>query len=322
VTVLPAEVFSHFDLGAPVSETFVGEGMMGSVWKAETSRGPFAIKRLHHAVDPIAVEQDCAFQELALSRGIRLPRPVRDRDGSVLARTQDGDWRVYEWMELSDFEGAEVTPTVAAEIGATLARIHALDAPASEVSPWLTTPPAASTWETFAARAKEQSASWYLAVESARTELAMLAADTTGSPSLPTRRCHNDLIPQNAGRHPDGGLVILDWEHSGAQAPEHELGYVLTHWCVLPTGQVDVDAARALLRGYLDAADAPVDVRPGTFRSAVASMLNYTAFVLNTALSPDPAEQKAGEAMLAQVLPPVLNRSAISRLVEALRPER
>ncbi|MGW5365761.1 phosphotransferase [Actinopolymorpha pittospori] len=322
MTVVPAEVLSRFDLGAPASETFVGEGMMGRVWKAETSQGSFAIKRLHRAVDPVAVERDCAFQELALSQGIRLPRPVRARDGGVLARAQDADWRVYEWMECSGFEGTEVTPALALEIGATLARIHALGAPASEVSPWLATPPATSTWEAFAARAKEQCVSWYSAVESARTEFAMLAADAAGSPSPPPRRCHNDLIPQNVGRHPDGGLVVLDWEHSGAQAPEHELGYVLTHWCVLPTGKVDVDAARALLRGYLDFADEPVEVGPGTFRSAVCSMLNYTVFVLNTALSPDPVKQKAGEAMLAQVLPPVLNRSAISQLVEALRPER
>lgn len=321
MTALPAEVFSRFDLGAPAGETFVGEGMMGSVWKAETSHGSFAIKRLHRAVDPIAVEQDCAFQELALSQGIRLPRPVRDRDGSVLVRTQDADWRVYEWVEYSDFEGSEITPALAGEIGATVARIHALKAPASEVTPWLSTPPATSTWEGFARRAKEQGASWYVALESARTEFAMMAAEATGSPSPPPRRCHNDLIPQNTGRDPSGGLVVLDWEHSGAQAPEHELGYVLTHWCVLPTRQVDVDAARALLRGYLDVADEPVEVGPATFRSAVCSMLNYTVYVLKTALSPDPVERTAGEALLAQVLPPVLNRSAISQLVEVLSPE-
>ena len=145
-----AEVASTFGLGRVLGLPAVAaRGEMGRIWRLETATGTWALKEVF-TVEPSAVADaraDAAFQELALARGIPMPRPVRALDSRVLVTVGPAadlrSVRVYSWVDLRPRDA--VAPL--ADVAAILGRLHAIAPPDRRaIHPWYRQPPDSAVW--------------------------------------------------------------------------------------------------------------------------------------------------------------------------------
>src|SRR5438552_1686905 len=121
VMTTAADVALAFGLGTSTGElTPVARGAMGEVFRLDTDRGTFAMKRLlwGPAGDEAA---NAAFQFAAADAGVSLPRPLLTTDSAVVASLVDHSWRAYEWVDNEEQERADPL-----QLATALGRLHAL----------------------------------------------------------------------------------------------------------------------------------------------------------------------------------------------------
>jgi Ser/Thr protein kinase RdoA (MazF antagonist) len=121
------DVCDRFGLGAVSGCHSVAGGVSNELYRVDTERGVFAVKRMvTNAESPrfvTNIEAAYRIEHHALVSGIPMAAPVPDPDtGRVLARVDHSLWRVHRWVNAHPI----TTPTLidAAHVGALLARIH------------------------------------------------------------------------------------------------------------------------------------------------------------------------------------------------------
>jgi hypothetical protein len=113
-------------LGAPVGAmTRVDGGLLNRMWRLETDQGVFAVKELTRDRGWTYRPDDIfRLEQAAFAGGIPMPEPI-SADTEVL---------VHRWVEGSKVPEKPVRASFAFEIGAILARLHALDIEWTHVS--------------------------------------------------------------------------------------------------------------------------------------------------------------------------------------------
>ena len=151
-------VAAAFALGAVRSPPLLAaRGANGFIWKLETERGAYAVKRLQPWIEDERRPFDIDVQLAAADAGIPLPRPVLTPDGAAIVERT----RVYDWVDVGEQLTEPVTVDVAREAGGLLGRLHVLDLPVSDAyDPWYDTPPARPLWDDVVHRARAAGMSW------------------------------------------------------------------------------------------------------------------------------------------------------------------
>jgi len=262
--------------------------------------GSWAVKEALVPVAEAEAAADVAYQLAAAAAGVPLPRPVRTTDGRVTVRGARAVLRVYEWVDL------DVGGPTAGELGAMLARLHAVAHPArGPVVPWFADPLGAAAWHELAASA--EGAPWGGALVAHLPDL--VALDTIVRPPDPARvtTCHRDFHGENVRRTANGPLVVLDWENSGPAQPERELAGLL--WDL---GEGAAEAAAAYGGRVLE---------PSDFSMAIVVQGHLLQFYGRRALdSAEPAENRArATARLDTMLARPLTPGAVDALLAAVR---
>jgi Ser/Thr protein kinase RdoA (MazF antagonist) len=213
------EIADRFGLGAAGSlEGPLAEGHQGEVWRLETDRGSWAVKRGFGAQAEDEVAEGVAFQEAALAAGVVTPRPVRTTAGAVLADIGFGQVRVDEWADLGDADPG-IDPAL---VGAAFATLHQVPfTGATPLDEWFTEMIPADRWERVLAELEEVGAPFAPAVAVVCDDLVALAAKV--EPPVGVRTCHRDLFADNVRRGADGRVWVFDWQECGFGDPSHEL---------------------------------------------------------------------------------------------------
>ena len=302
-----------FDLGEVAgAPTFAARGELGYVWRLDTDRGPWAVKRLVLPVDETTdgtTGEDVDFQLAARVAGVRLPRPRRTTTGRAVAVGPDGvGHRVYEWIDI-DPDG-RVDPATA---GGLLGTIHGVGWPAGDIDPWYRQPPPEDRWPGLVAAARTAGAPWAEPLAARVDEIVATTRRATGVVPSQVIRCHLDFNADNVVADRAGRVWVIDWENSGAGDPAQELAQSLC--AVAGLGGI-APAARAFLDGYeraggpgrLDDLDA--------FAMAFVVQTNLVAFFGQRWLDDsNPRDARR----LATMLPNLLTLAPAERLLDQLR---
>ncbi len=201
-------VAARFELGRPLREPErVTGGLSNELWRLETDRGAFAVKRMIvNADQPSFVDNvEAAFtvERRAWAAGVAMPEPVADPStGRALARIDGVLFRVHRWVDGDSGGGSAVD---AAGLLATIHGAgHAQWAPAPEAG-W-----AADRWDAALVRLAHRVGS--------------------GPERLLVVDSHRDLDRKNTLRRADGVLMAVDWDAAGPVAAVHEAVGVALDW--------------------------------------------------------------------------------------------
>jgi Phosphotransferase enzyme family len=199
---------ARFELGQPVTDPVqVPGGLSNELWRLDTDRGAFAVKRMVVNADlPSFVENvEAAFnvERRAWAAGVPMPEPIAEpSSGRALARIDDSLFRVHRWADGHAGGGSPV------EVAGLLATIHAAGDARWGPRPgpgWV-----ADRWGTELVELAQR-------VESGPTRF--LVVDS-----------HRDLDTKNTVRGADGVLMAVDWDAAGPVGVVHEAVSVALDW--------------------------------------------------------------------------------------------
>jgi aminoglycoside phosphotransferase (APT) family kinase protein len=253
-------------LGTPVGPMTRVEGKgFNRLYRLDTDEGSFAVKELNH--DRIwAYRHDMVFrfEQAACAAGIPMPEPI----------SASADALVHRWVDGEPVPEEPVPVAFAFEIGAILARIHALDvewsaAPTDDATP--------RDWAELAERSVATGQPWADELASHVDTLLAIAhfVDSCERPG-PVVLTHKDVHPWNLLAR-DGRPVVLDWELSGMLDLASELGSTALSLSK-GAGFDDIDPAvfGAVLDGYVEGGGALPSSGPSWFVFMISGWLGFT----------------------------------------------
>jgi hypothetical protein len=317
---IAGEVAAAFGLGAPTGDAeTVARGAMGEVSRLVTELGTWAVKRLFEWANTSNADTDVVLQEAARKAGVRLPAPVHSANGKVIESIQGDSYRVYEWIDIPGLPAAPASPDVAREIGRTLGIIHSLRVAADgPVTPWLTAYPPAERWDQVVAAAEAAKPEWSRLLSDALPAIRGLESVASCATQDDPILCHNDFGPGNIAVGPDSDIIVLDWEHAGAQDARQELGYVLAGWCIAGDG-VSTDAARELFAGYASTTSVPPPLDVGMFAGVACANLNFTVGqAFSSLFATDDGQKRFANANVTNLLRHPLTVEALQAILDAI----
>jgi Ser/Thr protein kinase RdoA (MazF antagonist) len=119
-----AEVLARYGLGPVLAAREIPEGLMNRNWVVRTGDGARVFVKQVLDVDRVqAARQHAATRALAAS-GLPVAAPLTRPGGGTLLDLDDGLYAVYPFVSGEHLRGTAMTGIQAAELGATLARVH------------------------------------------------------------------------------------------------------------------------------------------------------------------------------------------------------
>jgi hypothetical protein len=233
-----------FELGRPVGHAEpVPGGLSNDLWRLDTDRGAFAVKRMvMHADLPAFVENvEAAFlvEQHAWAAEVAMPEPVADPStGRALARIDGSLFRVHRWVEARTGSGSP------GEVAGLLASIHAAGR-----ARWATLPGAGWTANRWGA------------------ELVRLTQRVEGTPPRSVVvDSHGDLDRKNTLRGSDGVLMAVDWDAAGPVSAAQEAVSVALEW-----SDTDPNGFAEIIDAYVRGSGIAVPAQPWVFAGWVAA---------------------------------------------------
>src|SRR4051794_3535013 len=127
-----AEVAAEFALGALRSVRAIHAGTINSNFAVDTERGVWFV-RINEGKSEADVAWEARLVEALAAAGVATPPPMLAHDGRPYAQLAGtAKWvSVFPWTAGHHLDADRITPDLAAELGAALARLHAagLDLP-------------------------------------------------------------------------------------------------------------------------------------------------------------------------------------------------
>ena len=240
-------VADAFELGraSSLSEP-VARGELGEIRRLETDHGTWAVKQELEPLeaDEVAeLEVSAAYHRACWEAGIPTPEPIRAASGLFLTEVSREHVRVYRWVDLENPD----TGLDPAALGALLARLHAVPAPArGDVHEWFEAPVGAREWKGVLKASRAAGAPY--ADRLAELLPHLVEVESILTPMDGVQTCHLDLWSDNLRRTPDGVLCVIDFDNCGAADPGRELAMLLFEF-----GRGDADRWRALEAAYREA---------------------------------------------------------------------
>jgi hypothetical protein len=319
-----AEAFGLGTVTGPM--TAIEKSWAGEVWSLPSDRGRWAATQLFEWTPVIDnhLDDEVRLVEAARSAGLAAPLPVRSTDGRVLVTIGDHRWRVHEEVKLGPAP-VTVTTDVAAVAGHALGMLHRLSLPTdrSITAPpsapvqarWLSSRPTEEAWQYLARQASAAGRPWAAVLQRlipALLDISAVCADLSSEPVVLSKF---RLLPTDLRPGPDGGWVILNWEHAGPIPRGQELGASLAE---CDKGD-DPAVRRAFLAGYRSSGIEVPTLDMTMFTTAVSATLNWTATRMSVALTSDNDERRQSadrEVPLLLANPP--SRQRFYRILEAV----
>ncbi|HLL61568.1 MAG TPA: phosphotransferase [Propionibacteriaceae bacterium] len=297
-----------YDLGA-VTEFAgpVARGEQGEVWRLDTDRGTWAVKRSYFEFPDADAQRAGEFQNLARAHGVPAPAAVTTRAGRYGHDVAGTLVRVQSWVEVLE-PSSMIDP---ARVGATVAALHrTVLPPDAGPHPWYTDAIGADGWDELLAEARRQRAPFADRLASLRDELIALEALLT--PMTPIQTCHLDLWYDNLRATPGGDLCLLDWDNCGPGDPSREVALVLFDFA-----RTSPERMTALYGAYCDVGG-PGRVRTtADFSLLIAQLGHIGAMQMRRWLDPATSEAERAYTLrsIAEFLEDSLERATIESIL-------
>jgi len=243
-----------FGLGTPRTDlVFAARGQSNplGVFRLETDRGRFAIKRLSAPPRP----EGLAIELCAYAAGVPMPAPIEAATGGYAVRDEAGSapvWaRAYTWVDGIPGEWGRVDAQASFDVAGLMARVHALPMPAGALgeTPWQ--PPGEAGWLLLAEGAERRGLAWGAALREKVPVLVaidQLRSAPADEPLVPSQR---DYHFPNLITPPHGPRVLVDWDAAGPSIARHEVVFFALRWAT-PSGGTPVrELVQAFSSGYV-----------------------------------------------------------------------
>jgi aminoglycoside phosphotransferase (APT) family kinase protein len=255
-------------LGAPLGPmTRVHGGFANRMYRLDTDQGSYAVKELN-LVDrrwTYRVGDVFRFEQAAFAAGIPMPEPISASPRML----------IHRWVDGKRMPEAPVSTAYAVEIGAILARIHALDVEWTDDDS--IEDPMPRDWPELAERAAATGQPWADDLASCVETFLAIAhfVDTCQRPG-PVVLTHKDIQPWNLLAR-EGRPVVLDWELSGLLDLASDLGSTALAIAKGPGfDSVEPAVFRSVLDGYVAAGGALPPSGPSWFVYTIGGWLGHT----------------------------------------------
>jgi aminoglycoside phosphotransferase (APT) family kinase protein len=198
-----------------------GRGVNG-VWRVQTAAGDFVLRLRHEPVDrPGSISRfELAAHRLAAAAGLA---------PAILDAGEDGRWLLMEFVDSPVWSEAQLLSDAGVDVlGVTLARLHALECPA--------------TWPRVDAQGIARGYLGRIAAgapehaREAEAECAAIEVESREMEGVADRAVlnHGDLMAANMlGPGPEASPVLVDWEYSQRAHPTWDIACLLAYYPVL-----------------------------------------------------------------------------------------
>ncbi len=249
-----AGFLQNYDIGIATSCKGIAEGVENSNYLLDTTRGRYILTLYERRVAADDLPWFLALMTHLADKGLPVPRPVTDRDGTALQMLNGRPACLIEFVP--GISVAEPSPAQCHAVGAALGKLHRAAADFTAVRPNTLGP---ADWPPLAdrcgARLAEIDAKLPVLVIDA------LAAALDWPVGLPVGAIHADLFPDNVLLHNGQVTGLIDFYFACTDVRAYD--YAVTHaaWCFSAIGGTHyADRAAALAAGYaeshgLDAAE-------------------------------------------------------------------
>jgi hypothetical protein len=314
----PARVAEAFALGQPQGPLVLVPGAWSNrLWRLETEQGGFAVKELRGPPGPGGwiqrLQVAMTVERVAWSAGT-IPM------AESMAAVESGGWlaevatiagrratvRCHRWVSGTPATAVAPSPAMAADVGRSLAAIHALGLAALATTATGLVPLSLAAWHQTVTQAHRAGLPWAGDL-AGLTPLVEQLAERLHALQGQGRRMvlsHRDLDPKNAVVRPDGRVALLDWGYAGPTVAASELVVTALSFA---GGALQPDAAcvRACVRGFLDAGGTLQP--PDLLDTAVIHQESLDWLWLNVDRClgrrlRDPADQQLGQRLAPQLL--------------------
>lgn len=283
------EVAEAFDLGEVIGFQAIVAGTINTNVRIDTARGRYFVR-----VNEGKAEADVAWEARLVTAlangGVAAPPPVIARDGrpyAPLAHTRK--WvSVFPWRSGKHLEPNGVTPDLAGELGAQLAKLHlvGLELPAA--------------WRRgsiyghehlvtrFARIEANVDPALHYAIELLGEELSIASRAQSTRARATQGIIHGDLFRDNVLWEHGEIAAILDFEQASGGSLAYDLAVCINDWCW--NGAPRMELVRALVGGYRRVRDLtpsdrealPIEVRAAAARFTITRITDvYLARVDN-----------------------------------------
>ncbi|MEO1192613.1 MAG: homoserine kinase [Pseudomonadota bacterium] len=235
-----------YGLGTLLAAKGIAEGVENSNYLIETERGRFILTLYEKRVKPEDLPFFIALMRHLVAQGIACPQPVATEgaDGQVLRRLSGRPAALFTFLE--GLSPRSVKPWHCAELGATLADLHAATASFEGTRP---NDLSLDAWPKLieACRAGADKVSQNLAGE---LDSAYAAIAEAWPEDLPSGVIHADLFPDNVFFRAQTLSGIIDYYFACRDFLVYDLAVCLNAWCFDGAHIYQPDRGRLLLEAY------------------------------------------------------------------------
>jgi len=297
--------------------TPVAGGFSHRMWRLRTERGVFAVKELNRNFDDPGYmpwfERAFAVEMAALEAGVPLPRPLPvAATGGCLAElpsagTRPTTVRVHEWLEGVTVSMDARDPAVAAQVGAILARLHALRLSTPVTIAEMLRAYGGEHWRGLAERLEAANVPWAPQLSATLVvigELEGFVVDARTDPA-PLIMSHRDAYQNNVIVPADGRATLVDWDGAGPVNPRHEVATAALNWAGVHLGEPDPAIAKALTAAYRAGGGEFEAPRKADFVEFIGEVLSWLEYNIRRALGErlhDESDRALGDRQARQML--------------------
>ena len=266
-------------------------GLLHRMWRLTTTRGSFAIKQLNPAImrkPGIQYEYRVseAIAQAMAEQGIPAIAALNSTNGP-LQEIDDMFLMVYPWIEGETLSSAPVEPDRASQIGAILARMHALALHLPEVAPLEWKHFHSDDWDILTFQASELGLPWAYSVRAALPMLLQWTQRYQDAGEKLMQRLvvsQRDLDQKNVIWHTPTAPKIIDWEAAGLINPTMELVSVALSWSGLATGVPGKDVFMTLINAYIQAGGTLQNTSMDALHGLLGTWLGWLLFNMRRSL--------------------------------------
>ncbi|MEU6380710.1 aminoglycoside phosphotransferase family protein [Streptomyces sp. NPDC046909] len=313
-----AETYALGD--GPWTFTPVTRGALGQIWKLSGPDSAWAVKELLFGCDEEQVRREAALRDASEKLGISAPRLLPNRDGTHVTRLTGSHVKLYDWVDGTEADPSD--PALLSWCGRTLALLHRAGEGARETpDAWYEECPQDADWTRLHAEIRRAGLPWADTLgRFIDTRIPELARHVSASGPADVVTSHLDMRPQNVLVGP-AGPILLDWDNAGPVSAERELARAVYVWA--GGNDFSADAARRLVRAYVDAGGRATVKSLDSFSMLIATDLNFVRVQAECAIDPHvtPEQREFGSRMAVETLASLPDPAALARLTEAVATE-
>lgn len=269
-----------FGLGEVTAFAALESGYLNNNYRVETARGRFFLKH-HIKARRAGLDEQHRLLVALRAAGVPVAAPLMDSYGRTYVTVSHRPVSVYAWIEGEHRQGPVLSEAECEAVGALLGGAHVgLAAVGDWAQQPFMLPPIRPDRTLVTARAIRERIEAQQSRD-AFDDLAEAWLDFTagqlrqverwaGDDPCPTpwQLTHGDFNPKNVVFGPESSMTVIDWDRVRVQPRWFELLRSIWLWLVdTETGSLSLEAARRMLRGYVQ--QVPVE------SASVPGMLEY-----------------------------------------------